>query len=453
MGAVTERDHTTAADSGAATPATPATPAAAPNVTLVTRTLLLLPALVGLVGIGVTVVAGILGGVTDGPQGWTATAVAALAVTVTVLTGGSYGLYAGLTILAVGGLVADGGPTAAEVTALAILLLLVHEIVRFSLDARSPSRFGPGVVVRYVGRVLAAGVVIALTSAAVHLVIDAIDGADGTARILIPIGLAAAGVPLYIRRGAELLERTDVRRTKTGAAAAGILAVALTVAVVLVAAIGAETQRRIGDTSAADQSTASVTTTTTTTTVPDEPVDTGERTRTLPSWVVVLGVVVLAILIYLILRRDEAIFELEDVDRRVEEGALDLAVGGLGDPEDETVEVDEDALARMLRDLQLDIAAEADPGRAIRFGYATIEQQLADRRLVRAATETEREFLARAIPRLGDAADAMAALTGLFEVARFGHEPVTERMRQDALAAIDALLAEIDHTARNGGAR
>ncbi|MEM7322941.1 MAG: hypothetical protein AAF531_07640, partial [Actinomycetota bacterium] len=62
-----------------------------PNVTLVTRTLLLLPALVGLVGIGATVLAGVAGGVVDGRQGWTATIVAALAVTVTVVTGGSYG--------------------------------------------------------------------------------------------------------------------------------------------------------------------------------------------------------------------------------------------------------------------------------------------------------------------------------------------------------------------------
>lgn len=424
-----------------------------PNVTLVTRTLLLLPALVGLVGIGATVLAGVAGGVIDGRQGWTAAIVAALAVTVTVVTGGSYGLYAGLTILAVGGLVADGGPTAVEVTALPILLLLVHEIVRFSLDARSPSRFGPGVVVRYAIRVLISGLVIAVASAAVHAVIDVVAGTDepvgGTARILIPLGLGAAALPLFVRRGAELLDRTDFRRTRFGATTVAVLAVTLTVAIVLVAAIGAETQRRVNDDPQPDAPAAPTTTTTTTEVPADEASQAGEQTRTLPGWTVLLGVAVLAVLIYLILRRDEAIFELEDVDRRVEEGAIDLAVGGLGDPEDETVEVDEDALARMLRDLQLDISAEADPGRAIRFGYATIEQQLADRRLVRAATETEREFLGRAIPRLGEAAAAMATLTGLFEVARFGHEPVTEGMRQEALTAIDALLAEIDHNNQN----
>lgn len=416
------------------------------NVTLVTRTLLLLPTLIGLVGIGTTILAGVFGGVTDGPQGWAATGIAALAVTVTVVTGGSYGLYAGLTILAVGGLVADGGPSALEITALSIMLLVVHEIIRFSLDARNPSRFGPGVIIGYLSRLVACCGFVAMMSAVVHAVI-ARSWAGG---LLVPVGLAVAGVPLYLRRGAELLEQTAFGRRQPARAIVGtILTVVLTTMVVTLAAIGAQTQSESSDEPPA---TSTATQQKTTTTVQTEAAPSAsEQTRTVPRWAVLLGVIALAVMIYLILQRDEAIFELEDVDRRVEEGALDLAIGQLGNPEDETIEVDEDALARMLRDLQLDISAEEDPGRAIRFGYAKIEQRLGEQKLTRTAVETEREFLMRAMPRLGSAGDSMTMLTRLFEAARFGHEPVSESMRQEALVAIEALLGELGNDRSEGG--
>ncbi|MGH1489880.1 MAG: DUF4129 domain-containing protein [Acidimicrobiales bacterium] len=404
------------------------------NVTVVTRTLLVLPALIGLMGVGATLLAGVFGGVTDGSQGWAATAVAAVLVLVTVLTGDSYGLYAAMTILAVGGMVADGGPNSVEITLLPISLLVIHELIRFSLDARRPSRFGPGLVVRYLVRVVACSVFVVAISALLHGIIKL----EPTGGIWIPIGLAASGVLLFVRRGAELLDRSPVGNNQAVRVLIGLV---LTAVVVTLVTIGAEAQTESeGNATPA----ATTTITTTTTTAPAEEVtESAGSGITVPPWVVVIVVIVLAVMIYLILQRDEAIYELEEVDRRVEDNVFDMAAGQLSNTENETVEVDEDVLARMLRDLQLDISGEVDPGRAIRFGYAKIEQRLADLRLTRTAVETEREFLLRAIPALGSAGQAMTVLTRLFERARFSHEPVDESMRQQALSAIDELLATV----------
>ena len=398
--------------------------------TLVTRTLSLLPTIVGGVGIAATVVTGVISGVTDGPQGWAATGVAALAVTATVLSGGSYGLYAGLAILAVGGLVADGGPTRFEITALAVSLIVVHEIVRFSLDARLPSRFGPGVVWRYIGRLLGCCVVLVVVS----VVVQALISAEPAGRLWLPVGLGVAALPLFVRRGAELADRWLWFRRPALRAITGTVFVVLVVALVgMAAAAKPEAQEQ--------QSSETVVTTTTTTTALAENLQPPSETFTVPPWALLVVGLVIAFLIYLILRRPEAIFQLEEVDRRVEDNAFDLAIAELANAEDETVEVDGDALARLLRDLQLDISSEQDPGRAIRFGYAKIEQQLTEMGIVRTAVETEREFLVRALPTLGSAGAAMTRLTRLFEQARFGHQPVDETMRQEAVTAIDELLA------------
>jgi hypothetical protein len=406
--------------------------------TLVTRTLSLLPTIVGALGIAATVATGVISGVTDGPQGWAATGVAALGVTVTVLSGGSYGLYAGLAILAVGGLVADGGPTRFEVTALVIALIIVHEIVRFSLDARLPSRFGPGVVLRYVGRLLGCGLILGVVSVVVQTVITS----EPEGRFWLPVGLGVAALPLFVRRGAELADPWMWFRSPALRAVTGTVFVALVVTLVaLAAAAKPEAQDQPTD--------AAVIPTTTTTTAPADDAGPAAETITVPSWAILLAGLVVAVLIYLILRRPEAIFQLEEVDRRVEDNTFDLAVAQLANAEDETVEVDEDALARLLRDLQLDISNEQDPGRAIRFGYAKIEQQLTDIGIVRTAVETEREFLLRALPTLGSAGAAMTRLTRLFEQARFGHQPVDEAMRQEALTAIDELLAVGGSTSSN----
>lgn len=410
---------------------------------MVTWTLSLLPALIGAGGVAATVIGAVLAGVTDGRQGWPFTLLAALLVTGTVVVGASFGLYSGLAIVAVGALVADGGPSTAEKAALVSTLVVVHEVVRFSLDARQPSRFGPGLVVGVVGRTVGVGCAAVALVLAFDAVADRLPSAEGW----IPVGVAAAALPLFVLWGAERLDRVaPLGRPLVRAA----IATVATVAVVALVVIGAEARSQV--VSSGSEEGPATTIAPTTTLVPESVEGEGSTSTTvLGPWTVVLVLVVLAVLLYLMLRRPEAAFDLDEMEQPGEGSAFELGVAGLADGESELLTVDEDVLSRLLGDLQLDMAAEPDPGRAIRFGYATIERRLADAGVARADHETEREFLVRAMPPLGGAAGAMTSLTGLFERARFGHDAVPEAHREQALAAIDDLLGAISDLGTGGG--
>jgi len=107
----------------------------------------------------------------------------------------------------------------------------------------------------------------------------------------------------------------------------------------------------------------------------------------------------------------------------------------------EEQEIPADQAVSILEDLLLEISKESDPGRAIRFGYATIERRLGEHGVVRSSYQTEQELLARALKVLGASGQPLQTLTTLFEQARFGSEPITERHRTEASDAIAALLA------------
>lgn len=402
--------------------------------TMVTWTLSLLPALVGAVGVVAIVVGAVLSGVTDGRQGWPFTLLAALLVATTVVSGSSVGLYGALAIVAAGGLVVDGGPSTAELVALVSTLVVVHEVVRFSLDARRPSRFGSGVVAGHLARMVGVGAILVALALGLDAVDDRAPAADGW----IPIGVAAAALPLFVLWAAAQLDRVARLRGVVARAAIGVAATAAIVALVM---IGAQARTEVVSTAVDDVPATTVAPPTTQVPV----TDVGEpSTTTVPSlWVAAIAVVVLAALVYLMLRRPEAVFDLDELAQPGEGSAFELGLAGLADSESEPVNVDEDVLARLLGDLHLDMATEPDPGRAIRFGYATIERRLAEAGLRRADHETEREYLVRAMPPLGGAAEAMTTLTGLFERARFGQDPVAEALRQQALVAIDDLLEAI----------
>lgn len=407
---------------------------------MVAWTLSLLPALVGLLGIVLLVVGSILSGITDGSQGWTFTMLAAVLVATTVVGGSSYGLYLALLISAIGGLVVDGGPSTFELVVLMLTLLIVHEVIRFSVDARRPSRFGPGLITRYLWRTVAVGLFLIGLAVAAEWLIDRAP----TAPAWVPIGVAVAALPLFVLFGAERLsEKVGLDRPLVRA----VLGALLTVAIIALVVIGAQARNEISSSAIESDPARSVATApATTTTVPED--GPAESTRTLPSWMVLVVVGLIGLFIYLMLRRPEAIFQLEEIEQPAEASSFELGVVGLADTEAELVSLDEEALARLLGDLQLDISAERDPGRAIRFGYARIEQRLAELGVERADTETEREFLARAMGPLGSAAEAMTSLTRLFERARFGHDPIDETMRQQALGAIDDLITA---TSRDNG--
>lgn len=384
------------------------------------------------------VVGSMVSGVTVAAQGWPATVVAAGAIGATVITGSSYGLYLALVVVATGGLVADGGPTRAELVALVVTLLVVHEVTRFSLDARRPSRFGSGLIGRYAARTGAAALALAVIALAAGPVADR----SPTDDLWIPVGMVGATIPLFALFAAGRLPAVPALDGLALRVGVGVVA---TAALITLVVIGAQARGQITS-STVDPGQAQVAGPTTTTTTPVEQ-DRSTTAREVESWMVVLTVGLIAAFIYFMLRKPEATFDLEDVEQPAEGNALDLMVGGLAETDAEMISLDEDTLARLLADLQLDIAAERDPGRAIRFGYAQVEQRLADLGLGRADAETEREFLERAMRPLGVAATAMATLTELFERARFGHDPVDEAMRAQALEAIDALIAATAATA------
>ncbi len=181
-------------------------------------------------------------------------------------------------------------------------------------------------------------------------------------------------------------------------------------------------------------------TTTTTTTPPVQDrsgLDRPAEFRRGLTLVFLIGATLILGAIYLALRRPEAVFELDDLDYDEDDNSFGFAPPGRADTES-TVDVDEDDLARLLADLRLDIEAETDPGRAVRFAYANVERRLAELDLPRKPEETEREFLERALAAVDDGG-ALTRLTELFERARFGTGGGDEPMRQRAIEAIGEL--------------
>ncbi|MGI9597738.1 MAG: DUF4129 domain-containing protein [Acidimicrobiales bacterium] len=409
----------------------------------IARRLSILPATVGLIGIGLIPLGASAVGMTDAPRGWTVTAVSVSLVLATVMSGASFGLYLGLATLAVAGLAVGGPPTLPEMTALLLSLFVIHETVRFSLDARRPTRFGPGLISGYIIRSVVAGGLLVVVGAVTWQLTER----EPPPPVWIPIAIAVAGLPLFARHGADLLDRIEAFDRPALRAASAATA---TTAVLAVVVIGAQARTGIESTAAPPATTPTTPTTTRSTTVP-ELVQTDPATlqRVLTLVAVIIVVLVFGVL-YLALRRPEALFELDELDADDEDTSFGIALPGQAEQDDEIIEVDDQDLASLLQDLQLEISLERDPGRAIRFGYANIERSLGELELTRDEAETEREFLARALPTLGSAGSSMSSSTDLFERARFGHEQIDESMRQTALTAVGDLLAEVTRQAEAG---
>jgi membrane protease YdiL (CAAX protease family) len=104
---------------------------------------------------------------------------------------------------------------------------------------------------------------------------------------------------------------------------------------------------------------------------------------------------------------------------------------------------DPGALGRAVRASIAALESERDPRRAILRAYARMEQAFRNIEIVRAPDETASEFLGRAMRRLRVSADAAAALTERFEVARFSTHVVTEGDRELALASLHRVEQEL----------
>jgi len=432
--------------------------------TTLSRQLALVPSLAALATIVAAVVGGLLAGLDQTQTGQVLLALAVVMITLAMISGFEVTQYLGLGLLIVSGhwlaggtagaAPASAGQTVGEPFALAnivilvVTITLVHETGRFSLDARRPSRFGPGFISRFTANAAAVTAVVVVLALGAYF----IDGRS-LPPVLIPVGLAAASLPLFTRRWVQGLS-LGLRSS-----AAVRLALGLTVVIVTLGAVAMAAQARSELVNERELPTASrppavAQPSGSSSRAEDEAADPVSKALT---FLLLMAAVIVAGLLYAAFRRPEESYELDDLNLDIDDHSLGIAGPSSADLDD--VVVDEVAMVDLLDELLLDVSSEPDPGRAVRYGYATVERRLQDLGVERQPSETEQEFLVRALPALsavgsassegqgepsltsgeGAGSSPMAVLTDLFEAARFGNEPVTENMRAEALVAVETL--------------
>jgi hypothetical protein len=97
------------------------------------------------------------------------------------------------------------------------------------------------------------------------------------------------------------------------------------------------------------------------------------------------------------------------------------------------------AFRRTVLDSIEDLRAEPDPRRAVVAAYARMEQDLSSNGLPRRAWEAPLEYLDRALLDLQVNPASISKLTTLFESAKFGHHPVDDAMKTEAIAALERI--------------
>lgn len=374
-----------------------------------------------------------------------------------LFSGWQLGLYVGLVLLIIGTATGSSIDLWGRMLIVTCTVTIVHEAARFSFDARKPTRTGAGAV-----RGATLGVALGLAAAvlAAIAVRQVTDGEPGS--VWVPLGLAASAVPLF---GVILLSPVDsaagrrvpfLRRLGNQARAGRgaqvsrnlvvVGVVAVTVAAVTVAALGAQHrwEPRVDEAPATQE-------------LDESPVPLPDRDprlegQTMSDTIGVLLGMFLAMavlgLIYGAFHRRQILLVQDDLDLALDDSAFAFS---LPDP----AELDEAGLdsaeARdLVRELLSDLDAEPDPGRAIRFAYASVEERLAAADLGRRSNETVHEFLERCLPTLGDGAP-LVALTDVFERARFSETPTAESARAEAraqLALLETQLVEVAARAR-----
>lgn len=102
------------------------------------------------------------------------------------------------------------------------------------------------------------------------------------------------------------------------------------------------------------------------------------------------------------------------------------------------------ALDEVLADTLDDLRAERDPRRAVIGAYARLERTFAAHDVARDPSETPREYVDRALDRLGVSVFAVRRLTQLYERAKFSPHEIDAAMKDDAIDALAGLRAELD---------
>jgi flagellar biosynthesis protein FliQ len=110
-------------------------------------------------------------------------------------------------------------------------------------------------------------------------------------------------------------------------------------------------------------------------------------------------------------------------------------------PEDE--EAFEAQLARVVEVTIDALRREPDPRRAVVAAYASMERVLGSHGLPRSPAEAPLEYLGRILRDLDVRESAVATLTRLFEYARFSPHEIGPELKDDALAALAAVRADL----------
>lgn len=102
------------------------------------------------------------------------------------------------------------------------------------------------------------------------------------------------------------------------------------------------------------------------------------------------------------------------------------------------------ALDEVLGDTLEDLRAERDPRKAVIGAYARMEKLFAAHRVPREEAETPQQYVERVLARLQVSSFAVRRLTELYERARFSPHTVDAGMKDDAIAALEGLRAELN---------
>jgi Domain of unknown function (DUF4129) len=101
------------------------------------------------------------------------------------------------------------------------------------------------------------------------------------------------------------------------------------------------------------------------------------------------------------------------------------------------------ALDEVLEDTLDDLRAERDPRKAVIGAYARMEKLFAAHQVPREEAETPQQYVERVLARLQVSSFAVRRLTELYERARFSPHTVNAGMKDDAIAALEGLRAEL----------
>lgn len=102
------------------------------------------------------------------------------------------------------------------------------------------------------------------------------------------------------------------------------------------------------------------------------------------------------------------------------------------------------ALDEVLEDTLDDLRAERDPRKAVIGAYARMERLFAAHQVPRDEAETPQQYVGRVLARLQVSSFAARRLTSLYERARFSPHTVDRAMKDDAIAALEGLRAELN---------